>query len=253
MNIFEDVIITDIQEPLVVHSQKGRKFQMKNRLYFGLSLCISGQITYTMNGKNYVSDKNCAVLLPRGSSYSLSGDKEGLFPLINFDCKNLKYDKIMIIPLDNPQIQIKDFNNIKDLFFNNGKNIKIYSAFYEMLDKMNLANQQKYSKLEIAFRYIDQNLSNPELSNNMIAREMDISEVYLRKLFISQQKVTPKQYILDLRIKKAKQLLIDIPLSVSAISEMCGFSSPYHFCRAFKERTGLTPTQFSLQNRVYNI
>ena len=116
MNIFENIIITDIQEPVIVHSQKGRQFQMKNRLYFGLSLCISGQITYTMNGKKFVSDKNCAVLLPKGSSYSLSGEKEGLFPLINFDCNNLKCDEIVVIPLDNPKANISDFNTIKNLF-----------------------------------------------------------------------------------------------------------------------------------------
>jgi len=253
MNIFENVIITDIQEPVVVHSQKGRQFQMKNRLSFGLSLCINGQITYTMNGKKFVSDKSNAILLPRGSSYSLTGDKEGLFPLINFDCNKLKLDEITVLPLDNPKTNINDFNTIKNLFLNNEKNIKIYGAFYDMLDKLSFANKQKNSKLEVALIFIDENLSNIELSNNMIAREIGISEVYLRKLFFLHNNTTPRQYILEQRIKKAKLLLIDTPLSVASISDECGFSSPYHFCRAFKERVGLTPTQFALQNRIYNI
>ncbi len=253
MNIFEDIIITDIQEPAVVHSQKGRKFQMINRSKYGLSLCISGQITYTMNNKNYVSNSKNAILLPRGSSYSLNGDKEGIFPLINFDCKNLKCDEIVIIPLDNPQVHINKFNNIKKLFLDNEKNIKKYSAFYEMLDQLSFAKKQKNNKLELALIFIKENLSDYELSNTLIAREIGISEVYLRKLFFTHKETTPKQYILEQRIKMAKQLLIDTSLSIAVISEKCGFSNPYHFCRAFKERTGFTPTQFALQNRVYNI
>ena len=87
MDNLDNIVITDIQTPIVVHSEKGRKFQMTNRQSYGLSLCISGQITYTMNGENYISHQNNAVLLPQGGTYSLFGDMEGLFPVINFKCK----------------------------------------------------------------------------------------------------------------------------------------------------------------------
>ncbi len=75
----------------------------------------------------------------------------------------------------------------------------------------------------------------------------------MRKLFLKQYKLTPKQYILQMRIQKAKQLLEESPFTVAAISEKCGFSNPYHFSRAFKQRTGLTPTQYAAQNRFYEI
>jgi AraC-like DNA-binding protein len=206
-----------------------------------------------MNGKKFVSDKSNAILLPKGSSYSLSGDKEGVFPLINFDCNNLKCDEIVVIPLDNPKANISDFNTIKNLFLNNEKNIKIYSAFYEVLDKLSFASKQKNSKLEIALSFIEENLSNMELSNNMIAREIGISEVYLRKLFSAYYDITPKQYILDARIRKAKQMLINTSFTVTAISEKCGFSNLYHFCRAFKQKTGMSPTRYADLNKIYQI
>ena len=38
-----------------------------------------------------------------------------------------------------------------------------------------------------------------------------------------------------------------------AIAQDCGFSSVYHFCRCFKQRTGKTPTQYAAENKTYQI
>ena len=253
MNYLENIIITDIEPPFVVHSEKGKKVRMTDRKFFGLSLCLDGQITYTMNGKKYISNQSNAVLLPIGGTYSLIGDKEGFFPLINFKCENLRNDKILVFPLENPQECIRIFENIKNMFLQNKSSLKIYSAFYELLSKVDFQNPKKLSIFQTIFTYIEENISNCELSNETIAEHVGISEVYLRKLFNSYYQTTPKQYILDVRIKKAQQLLVDTPFSVTAIAEKCGFSNPYHFCRAFKNKTKTTPTEYSRQNRIYEL
>lgn len=122
-----------------------------------------------------------------------------------------------------------------------------------MLHRIEQEQLPKSSVLHHALKYIAKNLSNPELSNTLIAQSMNISEVYFRKIFVEKYHQTPKQYILDIRIKKAKQLLTDSPYSVSAISELCGFSSLYAFSRCFKEKIGISPTEYAKENRVYEI
>lgn len=253
MNNLDNIVITDIEIPIVVHSKKGRKFQMTNRQSYGLSLCISGQITYTMNGENYISDQSKAVLLPQGGTYSLFGDAEGLFPVINFKCKNFNCNEIMVFKLENPQAFLKSFEALKNLFLDDKNHLKIYSVFYELLSKIYYENSQKHTLLDSAIQFIAENTQNPTLSNTCIAKQIGISEVYLRKLFLSYYHITPKQYVLDIRIRKAKQLLCDTPFSVTAISEECGFSSVYHFCRAFKNKTGMTPTEYANLNKIYQI
>lgn len=253
MNLFNNILITDIEKPIVVHSKKGRDFQMENRLCYGLSLCISGQITYTMNGKKYISDQSNAVLLPQDGTYSLYGDKEGLFPVINFKCENYNYNEIVVLPLENPQACLKEFEILKDLFFHNESRLKIYSTFYGLLSKISSENANTYNPLRSVMQYIEENISDAELSNTKLAQKMGISEVYLRKQFITRHKITPKQYILDIRIQKAKQMLVDTPFTVTAIAEECGFSSLYHFCRAFKGKTGMTPTEYANSNKIYQI
>lgn len=253
MSILDNIIITSIETPIVVHSEKGRKFQMKDRPCYGLSLCASGQITYTMNEKRYVSNQTNAVLLPQGGTYSLYGDKEGIFPVVNFGCENLNCREIVVLPLENPQACIKIFESLKDLFLQNANNLKIYHTFYELLDKVSSANSQKQNPLDPVTKYIVENIQSPELSNTCLARQLGISEVYLRKLFSVHYNITPKQYVLDIRIRKAKQMLCDTPFTVAAIAEACGFASVYHFCRAFKQRTGATPTQYANENRIFKI
>ena len=253
MNNLLNMIITDIQPPLIVQSKNGRIFSMNDRKSYGLSLCISGQITYTMNNKKYVSHPGNAVLLPMGSTYSLLGEKDGLFPVVNFTCNNFHCDEILVLELEQAPVCIKCFENLKNLYERGGNKLEIYSVFYDLLSKVFGEHTQNPAPLDFAIKYIENNLQNIELKNTTLAEKIGISEVYLRKLFSRHYSVTPKQYILNTRICKAKQMLISTPFNVTTIALECGFSSVYHFCRAFKQQTGLTPTQYAEKNIIHKM
>ena len=253
MNIFENIIVTDIHTPIFVVSEKGRSFEMVNREYFGLSFCSDGQITYTMNGKKYVSTKNTAMLLPRGSTYSLIGDKDGIFPVVNFLCNNFNSDEIVVFPLTNPSLCIKILDNIKNLCNKKENRLEVLSEFYKLLNQITSQNSAKTNTLTPIMKYIEQNLTDTSLSNTKLAKRLNISEVYLRKLFLKHYNVTPKQFILEARIQKAKQMLIETPYSVTQIALDSGFSNPFHFCRTFKEKTGYTPLEYSKKYKVFEI
>ena len=252
MKLFDDIVINYVEQPFVVQAKKGYTFTMIDRPRFALSLCMSGQITYSQNGKEFVIKEGVAALLPKDSTYSLISNREGQFPVVNFDCEGLSCDEITIIPLANHKECIKRFERLKLLFSRSESRLKTIGAFYNLLDEI-ASTDPKISPLNSVDRYIEKNLSNPELSNESIAKELKISEVYLRKLFLNHLGTSPKQYILDMRIQKAKELLVESPLSVTDISRECGFSSVYHFCRAFKKRTATTPTQFAEKNRIFRI
>ncbi len=253
MYSLHNILVTHISHLTVVRAQKGRQYQMKNRKYFGLSLCESGQITYYMNGKQYVSTPDTAVLLPKDATYSWLGEKEGIFYVINFQCEDFAPDEIMVFPLRNPQFYLKQFAAIKKSASQDNTVLERFSIFYKILHELSCEGDPSQDRFSPILQYIERNLSDPALSNEMLAQELNISEVYMRKLFLKQFKRTPKQYILDMRMQLAKQLLVESPFTVSAISEKCGFTNPYHFCRTFKQRTGLSPTQYAAKNRSYEI
>lgn len=252
MLMLKNITVTDIESPVVVHSAKGRKFNMVNRKTYGLALCISGQITYTMNGKKFIGDKNNAVILPQGGTYSLIDNKDGIFPLVNFKCNNFICDEITVIKLQNPNAILKIFEQIRNLDAQSNR-LELFSGFYKLLDALLLQNPHKSTILLPIMDYINQNIGNQALSNKDLANLLKISEVYFRKLFAAEYGITPKQYILNLRIQTACKLLIETPLSISSVAEKCGFSSPYHFCRAFKLKMGVTPSGYAAQNKLYHI
>ena len=125
----KNITVTDIEAPVVVHSAKGRKFNMVNRPTYGLVLCISGQITYTMNGKNYVSNETNAIILPQGSTYSLMDNKDVFFPVINFKSDRFICDDITVIQLENPKALLKRFEEIKNLNPTHNR-LKLLGGFY---------------------------------------------------------------------------------------------------------------------------
>lgn len=253
MDMHSDITVTKIYRPLFIFSEKGQNFHMDNRSCFGLSFCQSGKITYHMNGKAFVSDHDHAVLLPQGGTYQLKRDEEGIFPTINFRCDGLALDEIQVIPLSNPDACLKACEKLKDLFLFKKSRYRFYSCFYDILDMVFGGETRDNHPLSPVIGYIEKNISNPLLSNEQLAKEVGFSEVYLRKLFLKHYNTTPKQYILDIRLQKAKQLLTDTPFSVTAIAEECGFSSVFHFCRVFKQKTGMTPTSFSQRYRIREI
>ncbi len=247
-----DITVTSIPLVFTVFSEKGRHEEIVERETYGLSFCLSGQITYMHNGKKFVSDKGNAVILPQGQSYSIYGDKTGQFYVIDFTCAEKLCDTILLFPLDNPDECIRDFNTLYNLHLFDGNRAKIMSLFYNIIHNV-YSNKTINILLAPAMTYIKDNYSDSSLNNEILAKQCKISEVYFRKQFIKQYKISPKQFVLNLRISKAKLLLSEGANKISNIAEMCGFSSVYHFSREFKIKEGITPSEYRKQYRIYKI
>ena len=86
------------------------------------------------------------------------------------------------------------------------------------------------------------------LEVNEIAEQLHISHCRLIALFKKFESVTPKQYIINLRIRKARELLENSSLSIGDIAAKVGYPNALYFSRIFKKNTGISPTQYRLKN-----
>ncbi|NMB97477.1 MAG: AraC family transcriptional regulator [Clostridiaceae bacterium] len=77
-----------------------------------------------------------------------------------------------------------------------------------------------------------------------ISKEVCISENHVNNIFKSVTGLTIMQYIENLRISKAKQLLKDPTLTINLISSQLGYYDRYHFGKSFKKATGYSPGQY---------
>ena len=242
--------VTEINNVVTVYSEKGIDKTVK-RKHYGLSLCYEGQITYIQNGKEYVSCKGTAVILPKGGTYRIERNKTGRFPVINFECLDFLCDTVTVIPVQHADELLADYERMNKLFCFKGTRAQLFGIFYSMLHK--LSADDIPPELQRAMRLIKSDFCDTALTNAGIAAECNMSEVYFRKLFTKHFGISPKQFIIDRRIQKAKQLLSEGMPSISAVSERCGFSNPYHFCRLFKEHTGATPTEYRKENLICDL
>ena len=92
-------------------------------------------------------------------------------------------------------------------------------------------------------RYMEDHLSEPIKLENL-AQIAGLSPTGLIWKFDRQLKTTPMQYLIQLRMQPAKQLLLESNLTVTQIAEKCGYADVYYFSNAFRQHTGINPTAF---------
>lgn len=75
-----------------------------------------------------------------------------------------------------------------------------------------------------------------------LARLAGISLRQAQRIFQDSLGTTPTKHYLSLRLKRARELIFQTPLSITQISVACGFESPGHFSRSYKAFYGVTPS-----------
>lgn len=143
------------------------------------------------------------------------------------------------------------------------------SVFYEDIKKLNtidelnhymikkiesaniyLSEHKAYKGSEIINKvvaYIEEKYCEP-ITLNEIADIVSITPTYLGILFREDKGCTFLQYLTNIRIEKAKQLLSTTDTLVNAIGKKVGYESEQTFIRNFKKLTGLTPNQYRVKN-----
>lgn len=84
------------------------------------------------------------------------------------------------------------------------------------------------------------------------SQRFNVSTTYFSRLFHEIAGIAFKQYLTMLRVEHAKRLLEEKKLPIIDVGSECGFNTPSQFIRAFKQTTGMTPSEYrtvALQNR----
>lgn len=95
-----------------------------------------------------------------------------------------------------------------------------------------------------ALNYIHQNYQHP-ITLDDLAREANLSKYHLCKRFKDKTKTTIINYILQMRIDRAKALIMESEFKISEVASQVGFNDASYFSRLFKRETGHSPTEYS--------
>ena len=119
----------------------------------------------------------------------------------------------------------------------------LYRIFAEMQKDTAKPSRHKL-KIAPAMDMIHSDFLIRDFSLSELAAICKMGESYFQKLFKEIHGISPKKYIIQLKINHACDLLRLERYTVTQIAELCNFSDVYFFSRQFKEYMGITPTQF---------
>jgi YesN/AraC family two-component response regulator len=143
-----------------------------------------------------------------------------------------------------------DFELEQSMFYSNSFG-ELMADTWELISRIIDTKSIKNTKvdtpefIESIENYLKNNLSR-NLSLKNVCHTFGISQTYLSRLFKKYKKMSFGEYLTDLRIKKAKELIDENPmLHLKDISELVGYSDQFYFSKVFRLITGMPPSDYS--------
>ncbi|MDP4133037.1 MAG: AraC family transcriptional regulator [Bacillota bacterium] len=243
--------------------------------FWELLFIVKGELDIYLNHKLYHLKKGQMILYEPGIVHETTGDLTGTrVGYIGFDCLSP-----ILNELKNCVIDYESFE--KDLLINiidEGADYFVDTAFgffikenvppfglQSLKNQIELllikiiethTNKEKITKvssnldnfkLDLADRiilYFNDNIEK-QVTLEKLSKEMGASVSNLKSAFKARHSSGIIDYFIDLKIKRAKQLIKKTSMNFTQISEELGFGSVHYFSRTFKQRTGMTPSQYS--------
>lgn len=115
-----------------------------------------------------------------------------------------------------------------------------------LLEKKNSAKNRHI--IEFVCQFLEENYYQSDLGVEVMADKVQLSSSYLGKLFKAHTQMSFNDYLRNIRLETAKQLLLNTDESVISISEKVGIASSNYFFSLFKKKYGISPSQYREQH-----
>lgn len=218
----------------------------------------SGDVRYEVGEKKYDLKKNTLVISRPEVSHCIYSEGDSDYERYNmlFDEKRLPFELYDRIPRDLNVISFEGNKNVIGAFERMDSYCQrlrredlesiLFGIINEILINVIIATEgerataaQLTPTVQEAVKYIEENLCTVE-GIDEICRELYISKSHLHHLFATELDTSPKKYILDRRLDRARQALATGERATEIYSE-CGFGDYSSFFRAYKKRYGYSP------------
>ena len=111
-------------------------------------------------------------------------------------------------------------------------------------EEVDVMSQQDRRFLEQLTNFMERNIDNGELVVDDLVHEMAVSRSVFFKKLKSLTGLAPIEFIKEMRVKRAAQLIETGEFNMTQISYMVGINDPRYFSKCFKQRFGMTPTEY---------
>lgn len=231
------------------------------RPHYLLHVILDGKGLYRKDGCTYYLHKGDAFLIPPMEStyYEASADDPWTYAWVGFDgksCESILAQTIFadsfVFINDSPNNVLQICDSMEALLqsfgVSHGNQLHPVGSLLLLLSCMQNGSPEKrenytHQYFQKAQEYINNNYSY-DIRISDIAHHVGIDRTYLYKIFMEEEHLSPKQYLLSHRIRIATQMLCSSSYSITEIAFSCGFKDAAAFCNYFKKQVGLTPLKF---------
>lgn len=116
----------------------------------------------------------------------------------------------------------------------------------------NFESYHKIYAVKQIINYLNENYEH-KISLDQIARNMYLSPVYVSKIFKEETGESPINYLIKIRLEKAKELLVTLEdVSIKSVANQVGYEDVYHFSKLFKKYYGISPLHYKQSKQIKN-
>ncbi len=274
-NQFQHILINSFQSQedfnlevfRIISFEPGFHFKMHSHKRIELNFILKGSCVMMLGDKLVKLSQNNIILIFPGSKHDFYVDSKNGVKIVQLEFlleesfqkvfEGMLETKLSILYNSKSYIKISNNQEIGNCMERIIKEKKLKRGSFESLSRLyflelvvllsrfinkmyETANQQANQHLKKAMNIIHANYSSG-VSISSLAKECNISERYLRKLFTVHLESTPQEYCNNLRINKAVELLADHKNPIKEVAYSVGYSTPQYFSRMFKEKYGFSP------------
>ena len=215
---------------------------VKARPYAALSFRVSGTCRFEIDNKRFIAKPGDVLFIPANMPYKVEYSV-GESIVAHFSYCN--YYEPENICLENSAVIDIQFQRLLETWSEQHSSNQAKSIIYDILEKID--NNKKMSiaatPLVNCIQYMDEHFRDPNLDIEAVCNIGFMSVSSLQRAFNKYLRVSPKQYLIRLRMNHALNLLTMNELSVKEIAFACGFTDEKYFSRAFKKKYGYSPSQ----------
>ncbi|WP_438348654.1 AraC family transcriptional regulator [Paenibacillus sp. FA6] len=261
-------------------AEKNWSFPNHRHTIFEFKHCIKGKIEIKIDGITYIMTDGDSVVMKAGVYHQMEMLEDSVYfgfhfdiempsiysvfesitdPIVPSEMKGFIVDWLnqFLAAFGNDFKQLHHLPNtrIQSSVENSLKSLKMHSSFVEFLcafgsyyyehsQKLDDIISPSHKKIAHQVAYELNNTDQYNLQVGDIAKKLNMHRTHITNCFKEVYSITPKQYLMQLRAQKAKQLLIETEQTIEEIADQLMFSSPAHFTKYFIQQTGSSPSHF---------
>jgi AraC-type DNA-binding domain-containing proteins len=246
-------------------------FHAKNRKGYHLHVIMSGKGTLCVEGKEQELHANQIFVTKEGEEtwYRASSKDPWCYCWMSFDGtmsesfmnkagfkKGVNYLDCMLDPYEfyqlvNQVLECPEMTQANDLL-HMGKLLEYIALAIRSYEKGNNVNKHRENlNTEDYVRYAREFIINNFAAVGVedVASYIGINRSYLTKIFKEETGTSPQQFLMDCKMKRAKQLLVETNISIQQVADTVGYDNALSFTKIFKNLFNMSPSTYRITNR----